>query len=43
MISYRLIRGSGRLREEIRKYTDFEVSIHFVVESFVIVEEEINY
>ena len=30
-ISYRLIRGSGRLREEIRNYTDSEISVRFVV------------
>lgn len=30
-ISYRLIRGSGLLREEIKNYTDSEISVHFVV------------
>lgn len=30
-IKYRLVRRSGRLREEIRKYTDSERGIHFVV------------
>jgi hypothetical protein len=30
-IGYRLIRGIGRLREEIRNYTDSEISVNFVV------------
>ena len=30
-ITYRLIQKIGRLREEIKKYTDSERSIHFVV------------
>jgi len=30
-INYRLVHKSGRLREEIKKYTDSERSIHFVV------------
>ncbi|MEW6569938.1 MAG: hypothetical protein AB1390_02000 [Nitrospirota bacterium] len=30
-ITYRLIQKNGRLREEIKKYTDSERSIHFVV------------
>jgi hypothetical protein len=30
-ITYRLIQRNGRLREEIKKYTDLERSIHFVV------------
>jgi len=30
-IEYRLVRRNGRLREEIRKYTESERGIHFVV------------